>query len=1049
MRTLINALLVIETLLLLSLGTSCAGPGPHAQDQHPNQLDAAQPIGNTLAAAGWPESLPADSVQPWEQRDARGYVIPPLRAGSAINADSIFAAGVERASESLTGVSDNGEAVRLQSTAAGGGTLSWAYYRLALGGAQPGVVSVDANLLQRSDGALSAYYVGLADYAAGSWRWQGPFADSHVRLSCAAAVADGADYLSPVGNLFVCLAAYNGDCIDVVGVAANPLNSADTTPPGLPANLEAQPIASGLELSWDAVADPDLAGYRLYYYPTAFALTFAPGVVELPYLVGKPELVLTGLSGTLHVRIRAVDISGNESALCPEATAGVLAGDPPLLLVTASTPSALCGAGIELTASGAARYDWDCDGNGVFEITDDTGGVQAADTAHPGLLRPCVRGHDAGGSSVICGGLSLLIGTNARPLADGQANPALGNAPLNVLFDGSGIDDDGTIALYAWDFEGDGTYDYQDAADPSPSAHAYTVPGLYNAKFRVTDDQGSWDVDTVAVQVNDPLNSVPVAQLVTGAGEASGNTPHVVHFDAGGSTDSDGTIVEYLWDFDGDGTYDTWSSGPQQTYTYNAAGLFDALVQVRDDAGAVDSASVQVEVNATPVVVLEAAPSESDAPLLAQFDTTGTYDSDGTIAGYEWDLDGNGTFNEPGTEAAQYGLPYASYTYDYPGCYSPSLRVTDDAGASAVATVSITAHGWSIVTVDSSDALTYEVGWNNSLAVVDGCPAISYHCNNELKYARATSSNGASASDWEQFRVLEGPVDDATSLAVVSGCPAISYYYNNYSGSEGLKYARAQTSTGANNDWVMVMVDDSEGAGTGSALAVVDGCPAISYSAGNSSSGFNLKYARSTTTLGDDSSDWTQVVEIDDLGSGPSESSLAVVNGNPAVCYPTWASGAEGLRYIRATSATGASWADWTQVVDFWNDGMDGYFCSLAVINGCPAISHTNWTSNELSYSWSATANGSSESDWQTTTLDSSGVTGWYSSLAMAGGEPTIAYWCASTGDLKLARMGHTVTVDSTGVVGEFASLAEVDGGIGISYWDRTNDSLKYAVGIF
>lgn len=56
-------------------------------------------------------------------------------------------------------------------------------------------------------------------------------------------------------------------------------------------------------------------------------------------------------------------------------------------------------------------------------------------------------------------------------------------------------------------------------------------------------------------------------------------------FDASGSTDSDGTIEGYLWDFgDGNG-----SSGVTVTHTYSAAGTYSVALTVTDDDGSDDS----------------------------------------------------------------------------------------------------------------------------------------------------------------------------------------------------------------------------------------------------------------------------------------------------------------------------------------------------------------------------------------------------------------------------------------------------------------------------
>lgn len=68
------------------------------------------------------------------------------------------------------------------------------------------------------------------------------------------------------------------------------------------------------------------------------------------------------------------------------------------------------------------------------------------------------------------------------------------------------------------------------------------------------------------------------------------------------------------------------------------------------------------------------------------------------------------------------------------------------------------------------------VGYSNSMAVIDGNPAISYYDggNHDLKYVRATNASGTA---WSTPITLdsEGDVGAYSSLAEVGGGPAISY----------------------------------------------------------------------------------------------------------------------------------------------------------------------------------------------------------------------------------------------------------------------------------
>jgi PKD repeat protein len=76
---------------------------------------------------------------------------------------------------------------------------------------------------------------------------------------------------------------------------------------------------------------------------------------------------------------------------------------------------------------------------------------------------------------------------------------------------------------------------------------------------------------------------------------ATGTVPLTVDFDASGSQDIDGNIVEYSWNF-GDGTPDERSSNPLSRHTYNAQGVYECVLEVTDNKGGEDTTSVVIVV---------------------------------------------------------------------------------------------------------------------------------------------------------------------------------------------------------------------------------------------------------------------------------------------------------------------------------------------------------------------------------------------------------------------------------------------------------------------
>lgn len=75
------------------------------------------------------------------------------------------------------------------------------------------------------------------------------------------------------------------------------------------------------------------------------------------------------------------------------------------------------------------------------------------------------------------------------------------------------------------------------------------------------------------------LAQAPFAIFI--ATPATGEAPLVVSFDASGSSDPDGTISNYEWDFENDGTVD--ATGVTATHTYTTEGVFAAVLTVTDN----------------------------------------------------------------------------------------------------------------------------------------------------------------------------------------------------------------------------------------------------------------------------------------------------------------------------------------------------------------------------------------------------------------------------------------------------------------------------------
>ncbi len=159
------------------------------------------------------------------------------------------------------------------------------------------------------------------------------------------------------------------------------------------------------------------------------------------------------------------------------------------------------------------------------------------------------------------------------------------------------------------------------------------------------------------------------------------------------SVADDGAIVKYEWDFDGKGTYD-WSSTTtgNVTYWYTETGSHMAKLRVTNDNGYVSTKGVTITVAqadlgagfAPPQITTATVSSVSGQALFtASFTGAGT-DSDGYVAGYEWDFNGDGEYDSYSDTSGN-----ITHTYNEPGTFQPTFRITDDDGLTDTASLAL------------------------------------------------------------------------------------------------------------------------------------------------------------------------------------------------------------------------------------------------------------------------------------------------------------------------------------------------------------------------
>ncbi|MBX2809167.1 MAG: PKD domain-containing protein [Cellvibrionaceae bacterium] len=248
-----------------------------------------------------------------------------------------------------------------------------------------------------------------------------------------------------------------------------------------------------------------------------------------------------------------------------------------------------------------------------------------------------------------------------------SANLTSGDVPLSVLFTPD-ANTNNAIIRYQWDFEGDGTFDRSETVGRDQS-FTYSTPGNYNATLRVTDNQGEQATGVVVIRVD---NKPPVVSA--NLNPSNGQIPLTVNFSAT-ATDSDG-IAQFEWDYNGDGTFDETTTTGTTANTYRTEGAFQARLRVTDNLGAATTLTIPtLEVNAlaagSPSVTLTGAPTQGNPPLAVTLSASATDPDGGTIDQYEWDVDGDGSYDQTTTTAT------LQTTYNGIGTFYPRVRVTD------------------------------------------------------------------------------------------------------------------------------------------------------------------------------------------------------------------------------------------------------------------------------------------------------------------------------------------------------------------------------------
>lgn len=249
--------------------------------------------------------------------------------------------------------------------------------------------------------------------------------------------------------------------------------------------------------------------------------------------------------------------------------------------------------------------------------------------------------------------------SNTPPVAD-AGGPYEGEAGSTAIqFNGSGSSDsDGDSLTYAWDF-GD-----QNSGTGAMPTHIYVEAGNYEVRLIVNDGQADSDPSVTSASITaPPMNVAPIADP---GGPYEGEPGAPVMFDGSASSDPNGDVLTYAWDF-GNGSF---GDGISATHTFVAEGTYSITLTVNDgqvsDSATTSATIVMPPANRTPTAD-PGGPYSGNAGSPISFDGSASSDPDEDTLTYRWDF-GDGTLGDG-------AMP--THTFSVAGNYTITLIVND------------------------------------------------------------------------------------------------------------------------------------------------------------------------------------------------------------------------------------------------------------------------------------------------------------------------------------------------------------------------------------
>ena len=278
----------------------------------------------------------------------------------------------------------------------------------------------------------------------------------------------------------------------------------------------------------------------------------------------------------------------------------------------------------------------------------------------------------------------MAVTTAGLVFSQGETGRAIRRVPATAILSGpSGITQSKSAAFTLGSWDDEATFECKLDAGIFGACGSLSnlSDGQHTFTARATTNDGTMEDIPGAVRTWTVDSTAPAEFALVSPAAGAAEVPPLPTFTWEASSDANGVARYELW-IDGQKSRDAGTATSAEPAAPLSEGQHTWQVKAFDSAGNERASETRTLLSGSaPTAALTVSPNPALTGGTVTFDASASADSSGPIAQYEWDLDGDGAFElaTPG------GQPTTSRSYGAPGAFAVSVRVSDAAGLTAVA----------------------------------------------------------------------------------------------------------------------------------------------------------------------------------------------------------------------------------------------------------------------------------------------------------------------------------------------------------------------------